>query len=62
MKKLLAECKFRYLIFVLGEPNWTALRKAVEDEEESIVTGWGERKVDILPITGRAPDVIRKHE
>ncbi len=54
VKKLLADC----------EPSWTALRKALEEEEQISAIPWGERKIPesvSLP-TGRAPDVIRKHE
>ena len=54
LKKLLAEC----------EPSWTALRKALEEEEGAVSQPWGERLIPAsvsLPVT-RAPDIIRKHE
>jgi hypothetical protein len=44
----------------LGEPNWTALRKAVEDEEHQI------KQVPIIPQNRepapRKPDVIVRHD
>lgn len=53
VKRLLADC----------EPNWTALRKAVEEEEECLKGEWGERQLPpIQQPVGRAADVIRKHE
>ncbi len=53
VKKLLADC----------EPNWTALRKALEEEEQSVAQPWGERVIPErveLP-AGRAKDVVRRH-
>ena len=53
MKKLLSEC----------EPSWTALRKALEEEELNVASEWGQRSIqDSLPKAERKPDVIRKHE
>lgn len=47
----------------VGEPNWTALRKAMEDEEEHIAGNWGDRQVsEVERMVERQEDVIRKHE
>ena len=52
-KKLLGEC----------EPNWTALRKGVEDEEERVAGTWGEFNIPSTTIVkDRKEDVIRKHD
>ena len=52
------------LIFAIGEPNWTALRKAVEDEQETLQQNWGESQVngDTQMKPERKEDVIRRHE
>lgn len=52
LKKLLADC----------EPNWTAVRKAVESEEERIPADWGLRPVPEKEVVQRAEDIVRKHE
>lgn len=52
LKKLLADC----------EPNWTAVRKAVEADEERIPADWGIRPVPERELPKRAEDVVRKHE
>jgi Cft2 family RNA processing exonuclease len=53
VKKLLSEC----------EPSWTALRKALEEEELDVSAEWGQRSLlDSLPKVERTPDIIRKHE
>eukprot|EP00347_Sterkiella_histriomuscorum_P003094 403365611 len=54
LKKLLSEC----------EPNWTALRKAVEDEQETLQRNWGESQLngDTQMKPERKEDVIRRHE
>ncbi|CDW80337.1 UNKNOWN [Stylonychia lemnae] len=53
LKKLLSEC----------EPNWTALRKAVEDEQEQLIQNWGEKHLENKqPRPVRKEDIIRKHE
>lgn len=51
MKKLLSEC----------EPNWTTLRKAVEDEERSIIEDWGTRDVPAIELPDRK-NKVTKHE
>jgi hypothetical protein len=45
MKKLLADCINLLFHNYIGEPNWTALRKAIEEEEENIQGNWGDRIV-----------------
>jgi hypothetical protein len=52
LKQLMQEC----------EPNWTALRKAVEDEERSIAENWGDKELPLVEKPQRPADVIRKHE
>lgn len=52
LKKLLGDC----------EPNWTAVRKAVEAEEERIPSDWGIKPFPERVPTPRAEDVVRKHE
>lgn len=67
IKRLMQECKLNIRLshfYLIGEPNWTALRKAVEDEEEHVAGNWGDRA---LPDNSqhkieRKEDVIRKHE
>jgi hypothetical protein len=53
LKKLLNDC----------EPNWTAVRKAVEAEDERIPKDWGIKPVSehVVP-TPRAEDIVRRHE
>jgi hypothetical protein len=38
------------------------LRKAIEDEEQSIAGGWGEKIIPEQFKEARSEDVIRKHE
>lgn len=52
LKKLLADC----------EPNWTALRKALEEEDDNLRGEWGERPLPKVVPPTRAEDVIRRHE
>ncbi len=52
LKKLLGDC----------EPNWTALRKALEEEDENLRGEWGERPLPKIVLPTRAEDIIRKHE
>ena len=51
MKKLLSDC----------EPNWTTLRKAIEDEERSLQEDWGTREVPHVEIPDRK-NKVTKHE
>jgi hypothetical protein len=45
------------------EPSWTALRKALEEEETSVNIDWGQRKLpESLPKVLRAPDIVRRHK
>lgn len=43
------------------DPNWTTLRKAVEDEEISISEDWGTRTVPAVVIPDRK-NTVKKHE
>lgn len=52
VKKLLMEC----------EPSWTALRKALEEDEGNAFGQWGERQVPERQAPARAEDVVRRHE
>jgi hexokinase len=47
---------------MVGEPNWTALRKAVEDEIQSLNYEWGTIKIEEKEIKEKKEDIIRKHE
>jgi hypothetical protein len=45
------------------EPNWTALRKALEEEEENVRGDWGLKEVpERKQPAERAADVVRRHE
>ena len=53
VKKLLADC----------EPSWTALRKALEEEEQQHSGNWGERVIPpYQPPANRAAEIVRRHE
>lgn len=51
LKNLVSEC----------EPNWTTLRKAVEDEEKSISGEWGSMTIPAINVPDRK-NIVRKHE
>lgn len=73
LKQLFQECKkdqhiiyknitlYVNLLSDLGEPHWTSLRKALEDEESNNAD-WGTRVVPEIDIANKKEDVIRKHE
>mmetsp|Transcript_32662 Transcript_32662/g.31875 ORF Transcript_32662/g.31875 Transcript_32662/m.31875 type:complete len:118 (-) Transcript_32662:81-434(-) len=51
IKQLLESC----------EPNWTALRKVMEEEETSFKFQWGQKELPAQMVP-RKEDVVRKHE